>query len=200
MIDRTADLRNCCDAVFGNDQHARCQKTDGHEGKHRHHMVEWVDVAPLCPGTCTDGVALDDTVTQHRRAVSTDGYLPIADGFAQPTPRRNDEVPTWDLVVADIQARDQVGRQRYGTPLQPRNGRDSLRDAYEETLDTVVYLRNRMREEADIREAADRLLLVHRREDWPEAEQAYCSCCDDSAGPINWPCDAARLALLVLGR
>lgn len=54
-----------------------------------------------------------------------------------------DPTPTavWDLVVADMQARDHLGESRYGTRLQPYNGRDSLRDAYEEALDLAVYLR-----------------------------------------------------------
>lgn len=34
-----------------------------------------------------------------------------------------------------------MGRARYGTPLQPFNGRDQLADAYAEALDLVVYLR-----------------------------------------------------------
>lgn len=37
--------------------------------------------------------------------------------------------------------RDQMGRKKYGTPLQPNNGRDALQDAYEEALDLAVYLR-----------------------------------------------------------
>jgi hypothetical protein len=49
---------------------------------------------------------------------------------------------TWELVIADMRERDQIGRQKYGTPLQPRNGRDSLIDAYQECLDLCVYLRN----------------------------------------------------------
>jgi len=35
------------------------------------------------------------------------------------------------MVIADIEARRQVGVQRYGTALQAHNGRDALRDAYE---------------------------------------------------------------------
>ncbi len=53
----------------------------------------------------------------------------------------NDLPAVWDLVVADMQGRDAVGRQRYGVPLQPHNGRDMLRDAFEEALDLCVYLR-----------------------------------------------------------
>lgn len=59
----------------------------------------------------------------------------------QPDPIPNGHTPSWELVVADMKARDQFGRSKYGTPLQPHNGRDTLRDAYEEALDLCVYLR-----------------------------------------------------------
>lgn len=45
-----------------------------------------------------------------------------------------------EQVVEDMKARDQVGRERYGTPLRPDNGRDALVDAYQELLDFTVYL------------------------------------------------------------
>lgn len=45
------------------------------------------------------------------------------------------------LIVADMRERDQIGRARYGAPLAPHNGRDSLIDAYQECLDLCVYLR-----------------------------------------------------------
>lgn len=48
------------------------------------------------------------------------------------------------LVIADIEARRQVGIKRYGQGLQTFNGRDTLLDAYEETLDQAVYLRSLM--------------------------------------------------------
>lgn len=59
----------------------------------------------------------------------------------QPDPKPNDSTPIWELIVKDMQARDQLGRERYGVPLQAGNGRDSLQDAYEEALDLVAYLR-----------------------------------------------------------
>ena len=59
----------------------------------------------------------------------------------QPEPVPNDGPAVWDLVVADMRTRDQLGASRYGTRLQPFNGRDALRDAYEEALDLAVYLR-----------------------------------------------------------
>lgn len=64
----------------------------------------------------------------------------------QPKPKANDYPPVWDLVIADMKSRDQVGRKRYGVPLQPMNGRDTLIDAYEEALDLIVYLRSEIEE------------------------------------------------------
>jgi len=61
-----------------------------------------------------------------------------------PTPRASQ--PIWALVIDDMQKRDVVGRERYGTPLQATNGRDALVDAYQEALDLVVYLRQAIEE------------------------------------------------------
>ena len=44
-------------------------------------------------------------------------------------------------VFADMKARDDFGRAKYGTPLQVGNGRDHLADAYQEALDMAVYLK-----------------------------------------------------------
>lgn len=59
----------------------------------------------------------------------------------QPDPIPNDHPAMWQIVIEDMKARDKLGRERYKTPLQPFNGRDSLQDAYEEVLDLAVYLR-----------------------------------------------------------
>lgn len=64
----------------------------------------------------------------------------------QPPPKATDGPAMWDLVIADMHARDAVGRERYGVPLQAHNGRDALQDAYEEALDLVVYLRQAIEE------------------------------------------------------
>jgi predicted HAD superfamily Cof-like phosphohydrolase len=64
----------------------------------------------------------------------------------QAAPVPNERKPVWELVQADMAARDLVGRERYGTPLQAFNGRDPLVDAYQEALDQVVYLRQAIEE------------------------------------------------------
>jgi hypothetical protein len=59
----------------------------------------------------------------------------------QPDPVPTGERPVVDLVLDDLRERGELGRERYGTPLQASNGRDHLRDAYEEALDLCLYLR-----------------------------------------------------------
>lgn len=49
--------------------------------------------------------------------------------------------PSVEAVTASLQARKQVGLERYGQPLQCGNGRDALRDLREEAEDAVVYCR-----------------------------------------------------------
>jgi len=60
---------------------------------------------------------------------------------SQPNPEPNRELAVWDLVLEDMRARDAAGAEKYGTRLQPHNGRDFLMDAYQEALDLAVYLR-----------------------------------------------------------
>lgn len=64
----------------------------------------------------------------------------------QPAPTPNSSKPIWELVIADMQERDRVGTEKYGTPLQAHNGRDALLDAYAEALDLAVYLRQAIEE------------------------------------------------------
>lgn len=59
----------------------------------------------------------------------------------QPSPVKNDQPAIWDLVMDEMKIRDKIGRERYHTRLQGNNGRDALRDALDEALDLVVYLR-----------------------------------------------------------
>lgn len=68
---------------------------------------------------------------------------------AQPAPEPTHGRPVWELVIEDMQTRDQVGRRRYGVPLQAHNGRDALVDAYQEALDLAVYLRQAIEERSN---------------------------------------------------
>lgn len=59
----------------------------------------------------------------------------------QPLPQQNDLPAIQDLVKQDVEERKAIGLKRYGTLLQPHNGRDMLLDAYQEALDLCIYLR-----------------------------------------------------------
>ena len=61
----------------------------------------------------------------------------------------------WDLVMADIKERDVLGAEKHGTRLQAFNGRDVLKDAYQEALDLAVYLRQAIFERDGYRDAGD---------------------------------------------
>ncbi len=54
----------------------------------------------------------------------------------QPLPVRNDTLDIQSQVIADIEE-----RRKLGSALQPHNGRDALRDAYEEAIDLAMYLK-----------------------------------------------------------
>ena len=79
---------------------------------------------------------------------SKEQYAPVA----------NNEPAVWPLVIEDMKARDVVGRERYGVPLQPHNGRDALRDAYEEALDLCAYLKQAMMEREGVPELQSRTI------------------------------------------
>lgn len=65
----------------------------------------------------------------------------------QALPVKNEQPYIQDLVLADIEERKALGLKKYGTLLQPFNGRSFLQDAYEEALDLVIYLRGKLEEE-----------------------------------------------------
>lgn len=68
----------------------------------------------------------------------------------QPMPTFSDRPFIHDLVAADIAARGELGKRRYGTKLQAFNGRSSLQDAYEESLDLCCYLKQLIEEEKEL--------------------------------------------------
>lgn len=76
-----------------------------------------------------------------RRAVEEELALHELPTITDQPPPRPASGDIWKLVIADMEQRRLVGIERYGAPLQARNGRDSLVDAYQEVLDLAVYLR-----------------------------------------------------------
>jgi hypothetical protein len=81
----------------------------------------------------------------------------------EPAPTRNDSAHVQPQVIEDVQriysnddvkalvealeARYQLGMQKYGTGLQPGNGRDVLNDSLQEAIDLVNYLKQGVLEE-----------------------------------------------------
>lgn len=55
-------------------------------------------------------------------------------------PLAPDEVCVQDEVISYIETSKRTGVAKYGTVLRPNNGRDALRDAFEEAVDLVQYL------------------------------------------------------------
>src|SRR5215510_12794072 len=59
----------------------------------------------------------------------------------QPPPIGNGRLSIQSLVRSDLEQREQLGIERYGTALQPGNGRNAIVDAYQEAMDLTCYLR-----------------------------------------------------------
>jgi hypothetical protein len=78
----------------------------------------------------------------------------------QPPPVANSHPAIADLVIADMRQRKILGLERYGTPLQPHNGRDALVDAYQEALDLTMYLRQAIEERRMVRSREERVAAV----------------------------------------
>lgn len=92
------------------------------------------------PRDALQGMAERAARRMERLIVSNHPSLRQREGD-QPLPVEGLSPPIHDLCAQDIQARKQLGIKRYGRALQAGNGRDGLRDAYEELLDACAYLR-----------------------------------------------------------
>lgn len=106
-----------------------------------------------CNGVDGDGIAYDPYLhdgwfceaCEERRRFRYELDKPKGD--EQPNPvQSGDQTAIWDLVIEDMKSRDNKGFKKYGTRLNPFNGRDGLRDVYEELLDAAVYIRSLMYE------------------------------------------------------
>lgn len=79
----------------------------------------------------------------------------MSDIVDQPAPEVNRHPAIQDLVIADMQERKRLGLERYGTLLQPFNGRKALVDRYQELLDAVQYTRQEIEERAFVDAVVD---------------------------------------------
>ena len=78
-------------------------------------------------------MGMDSVGTKHQQAPSGSG------------------VDVTELVLKDLTDRREAVTRKYGTPLLTNNGRNALIDAYQEALDLVMYLRQRIEEEGTVR-------------------------------------------------
>jgi len=77
----------------------------------------------------TDGPSMHDLVISQLR-----------DAYHEPAQER------YEALIRVLRERRVLGLERYGTILQASNGRDFLRDALDEVVDLVVYLRGAIQE------------------------------------------------------
>jgi hypothetical protein len=71
----------------------------------------------------------------------------LSSNFGEPSPIPNSSRPVWEIVIEDMFQRNEFGKTKYGVALQANNGRNALKDAYEEVLDLAVYLKQRIIED-----------------------------------------------------
>lgn len=67
--------------------------------------------------------------------------------WGEPEPKVNNNPSIHDLVIEDMQSRKAMGLEKYKTVLQAHNGRNALKDAYEEVLDLACYLKQKLEEQ-----------------------------------------------------
>lgn len=91
----------------------------------------------------------------------------------QPNPINNSERPIGELVIEDIKERMNLGLARYGTLLQPFNGRDCLQDAYEEQLDFLQYFKQVIIE------------VENQRNNYKEFEEITDECIEDLSNKLD---------------
>jgi len=105
--------------------------------------IRSLSIEPIFSRTRPDGTKIN-VCFDHldcEFSVATSPERAGREGDSQGLPTINDERDIQSRVIEDIEARREVGIKRYGTALQPNNGRDALLDAYEEALDLTMYLK-----------------------------------------------------------
>lgn len=98
-----------------------------------------------------DKLFLPPVEDQYAHALAVSAALqrgeepPVRAAVPQPPPAPG-RLTILPLVLADLQARAEAGKAKYGTLLESHNGRDTLMDAYQEACDLVMYLRQAIAE------------------------------------------------------
>lgn len=113
------------------------------DGKHQY--GEWEEGVSRRWRHCTCGAA-EGRSRREEEVIPRSEFDYRALAGEQVAPVRNDGPDIQTLVQTDMAARYALGVARYGTGLQAHNGRDMMRDLYEELLDACVYIRGVMAE------------------------------------------------------
>lgn len=147
----------------------RCARPAGHEGRHVRGTVSWDERIPekrpydrvQCAAEKRgDGGYVYRCLREHGHDLNhMNGDESWPNTFKQregdqPLPVPNEHPDIQSAVIADIEKRRELGIQRYGTALQPLNGRDMLVDAYDEAIDLAIYLKGAI-VERDLRAAGE---------------------------------------------
>lgn len=74
----------------------------------------------------------------------------------QPAPKPG-KLPVQEIMILAIEERRAYGKRKYGRVLETDNGRDALKDAWEEALDLFTYLTQVRLERGDRIEGMERL-------------------------------------------
>ncbi|MGL5774327.1 MAG: hypothetical protein ACRCYB_03150, partial [Aeromonas veronii] len=106
-------------------------------------LLVWEESAEAWIGTSTTIGAL--------KAIPFKPFTSIEDAqpatAKQPAPSGSGN-PILGMVLADLTNRALEGKEKYGEPLKAHNGRNALRDAYQEALDLAMYLRQAIEEQS----------------------------------------------------
>lgn len=86
----------------------------------------------------------------------------------QPAPKPG-RLPVQEIMILAIQERRAYGKRKYGRILETDNGRDALKDAWEEALDLFTYLTQARLERGDHIEGMEN--LAGSPEPEPESQQ-----------------------------
>lgn len=70
--------------------------------------------------------------------------------MSQQPPVKNGYPHVADQVIKEIYLRKKLGTHNYGCALQPFNGRNALQDAYEESIDQSLYLKQALIEREEM--------------------------------------------------
>jgi hypothetical protein len=112
-----------------------------------------------------DGSA-EDTGEMHSSPSGPRGQMPTrADRpHDQALPEPNTRPVMHEVLIDLVSKRLAIGVERYGTGLQPMNGRDAFRDLVEELVDATVYTLQIQHEKAEMLEYAKAIhyLILHR--------------------------------------